>query len=204
MPRLSEINRSGRDDLYWAIRRFCGVNRGGRDSSKRICKLAGLITYREWSYFEGLYDLLLELKRYLDQYHGGVYDKFPVVYHVKEKEGYELLHSLIQYYGGGNFVACKLGMTYRKKRTLKDELDILSADMNWGPFDLDFGIELLGFVRQQYLEMEPPLKNPAIEMPSKEQLLAHEGGSELGLRLHEQIVKFGGYESIARRLGLEV
>ena len=203
MPRLSEIGHNGRNDLRQAIRAWFGVNDSGKDASNQICQSAGLVIYREWSYFEGLLDMLLELKRYLDRYHGGNYDKFPVVSHVKTREGFRLLHTLIQYYGGGTFVSSKLGMKYRKRRKRDSEFDVLSADLNWGPFDLDFGIELLTFVRDRQMEMHPPLLHPVIEMPTKEQLLAYDGEDRLGPRLHKQIEKFGGYENVARRLGLE-
>ena len=42
MPRLSELNNAGRNDLAQAITRYGG--------NKVICKKAGLVPYREWKY----------------------------------------------------------------------------------------------------------------------------------------------------------
>lgn len=190
MPRLSELTRAGRDDLWNAIRRYGGA--------KLICRKAGLVPFREWNYFEGMYDLMLELKSYLDEYHGGDYSVFPVVSKMNER-GYDRLHSLIQYFGGRKFLASRLDMecsTVRKKRAKKD---LEQADMNWGSFDLDFGIDLLAFVRNENMKKMPPLRYPAIEMPSPRKLLA---SGEKGEYLHRKIEEYGGYENVARRLGL--
>jgi hypothetical protein len=213
MPRLSELERQGRHDLRHAICRFTSSSSGdhGGGTMKRFCKKTGLITFREWSYFEGLYELLLELKLYLDQYHGGNYQEFPVVSEVKNR-GHELLHTLIQYYGGRKFVACKLGMSfsktgksYAKRQSGNEDRGIVVTDMYWGDFDLEFGIALLSFVRTRYLAMRPPLQNPVLEMPSRDILLtSSDGETALGAYLDQQIHKFGGYENVARRLGLDV
>ncbi len=194
MPRLSELTYAGRDDLALALRRFGGP--------KLICRRAGLIPFREWNYIEGMYELLLELKTYLDQYHGGDYKTFPIALHIQER-GYDRLFSLIQYYGGVKFISARLDMDHgwggKKRRNAMDKTQLLSADMNWGPFDLEFGIELYAFVRNQQLRKKPPLKNPEIRIPS--QLILLEYG-EQGLGLDRKIQEYGGYENVARRLGL--
>lgn len=192
MPQMSALTFDGRDDLRQAIRRLVG--------SKKVGNIAGLISYREWKYFEGMYDLMRELKRYLDEHHDGDYTVFPTVSHLKEC-GYEELWTLIQYYGGRKFVGARLGMVFlsQNKKT-KSYRELVSSDMNWGPFDLDFGIDLLGFVREEHLKKNPPMRYPEIELPSSSKLLMASG--ERGIRLHEQIERYGGYENIARRLGL--
>jgi hypothetical protein len=193
MPRLSELTSAGNDDLRNAIRRFGG--------SKVICRKAGLIPFRDWNYIEGMYDLLLELKAYLDEYQPGDnnYRVFPVVSQMKQ-HGYGRLHSLIQYFGGRKFLASRLDMEYTQTmKTKRNNEDFLAADMNWGPFDLEFGIELLEFVRNENLKRKPPLRNPVIEMPSQIKLLA---AGDKGVRLDENIQKYGGYENVSRRLGL--
>jgi hypothetical protein len=193
MPRLSELTRDGRDDLRNSIRRFGG--------SKLVCRKAGLVTFREWNYIEGMYDLLLELKAYLEEYCGGDYDGiFPTVFKMKER-GYERLHMLIQYYGGRKFLASRLGMEHSttEKRRLSKNQDVVAADMNWGPFDLQFGIDLLEFVRNEQLKRRPPLRYPVIDMPSPTKLLA---SGEKGEDLDQKIQEYGGYENVARRLGL--
>lgn len=201
MPRLSELQQAGRDDLMLAIRRFGGQS--------RICRLAGLVTFREWNYIEGQYELLLGLKEYLDRYHSGDYTMFPAASVVKGR-GYDRLYSLIQYYGGVRFLAARFDMKWaaagaeeesgrRRRRTTTKEVDLLSADMYWGPFDLEFGIDLFAFVREQELKKTPPLQRPEIRIPSQLTLLEH---GERGLRLDEKIQEYGGYENMARRLGL--
>jgi hypothetical protein len=191
MPQLSELLLDERDDLRQAIRRLVG--------SKTVASISGLVPYREWKYFEGMYDLMRELKRYLDEHYKGDYTVFPTVSHLKER-GYEELWTLIQYYGGRKFVGARLGMVYlSQKKQTKTYRELVSADMNWGPFDLEFGIDLLTFIRQAHLKKYPPMRNPEIELPPKAKLQA---SGERGIRLHEQIELYGGYENIARRLGL--
>jgi hypothetical protein len=191
MPQLSALHADERDDLRQAIRRLVG--------GKKVGNMAGLVPYREWKYFEGMYDMMRELKRYLDEYHEGDYTFFPTVSHLKER-GYEELWTLIQYYGGRNFVGARLGMVYlSQKKETKSYRELASADMNWGPFDLDFGIDLLGFVREEHLKKNPPMSYPELQFPSSAKLLA---SGERGIRLHEQTNRYGGYENVARRVGL--
>ena len=198
MPRPSELAHNGRDDLKQAINRFGGSN--------RICRLAGMVSYREWYYFEGQLELLMELKRYLDEQYDDddnnnsdnddatatdgdkKYSKFPTAQQVK-RHGYEQLYSLIQYYGGRKFLAARLGM----------EVNRCSNDLSWGKFDLEFAIQMLLFVRQEQLHRDPPMTSPVISMPSKARLLS---SGDLGIWLDAQILKYGGYENVARRLGL--
>jgi molybdenum-dependent DNA-binding transcriptional regulator ModE len=193
MPRLSELTQAGRPDLLSAIRRFGGA--------AKICRQAGLVSFREWNYIEGMLELLGGLKDYLDRYHGGNYRTFPTVTLVKERR-YDRLYSLIQYYGGRQFLAARLDMDLGVKgRRLIGQNDLLSSDMNWGPFDLEFGIDLLAFVREQELNRKPPLRQyPVIMIPSQWTLLEH---GERGQRLDAKIQEYGGYENVARRLGLE-
>jgi hypothetical protein len=191
MPRPSELSQNGRDDLRSAIARFGGC--------KRICRQAGLVPYRDWFYFDRLLELLIELRRYLDQYQKGRYDVFPTMSHVQERN--PQLYSLVQYYGGRKFVASRLGMLYRStsKSQSKSANDIAEEkDMNWGPFSLEFGILLMTFIREDHTRKNPPLRNPTMNMPSKKRL----DNDENGARLDEQIEQFGGYENVARRLGL--
>ena len=191
MPQLSALKADDRDDLRQAIRRLVG--------SKKVGKIAGLISHRESKYFDGLYDLMRELKRYLDEHHEGNYTIFPTVSHLK-KRGYEELWTLIQYYGGRKFVAARLGMVFlSQEKKAKTYRELVSADMNWGLFDLDFGIDLFGFIREDHLKKNPPMRYPEIEVPSSAKLLA---SGERGIRLHEQMKRYGGYENVARRLGL--
>eukprot|EP00980_Cylindrotheca_fusiformis_P002932 scaffold683_cov124-Cylindrotheca_fusiformis.AAC.1 len=185
MPLSSELIQAGRNDLRQAIERFGGF--------KLIGKKAGLIPSREWRYIEGQYDLMLELRAYLDDYCNGDYSTFPNVSKLSE-QGYERLDRLIQYYGGKRFVASRLNMQYCIDSSKSQVMDI-----SWGKFDLQFGTDLLEFIRTENMKKNPPLRYPVIAIPSPEKL-ANSG--EKGVLLDEQIRKYGGYENVARRLGL--
>lgn len=184
MPRSSELNNVGRNDLSQAIQRFGG--------NKRICQQAGLIPFREWNYMEGMFDLLVELRLYLDEFHGKDYSSFPKV-SAMDARGYSRLKSLVQYFGGRKFVASRFGM---KSSTAKSKKQL---DLEWGKFDLEFAIDLLDFVRKEEMKKKPPLKYDFIPMPSQQKLLL---AGEKGRLLDEKIIDYGGYENVARRLGL--
>jgi len=185
MPRPSELSSNGRDDLTQAMNRF-----GGAD---RICEQAGMIPYKEWFYFEGQLELLLELQRYCDEYESSNYSQFPSVSDIR-RNGYAHLHSLVQFYGGKKFLALRFGMISTPRSTETGYLE-----MNWGPFDLKFASELLSFIREDQLKKNPPLRRKAIGIPSESKLLAN---SSRGSWLVAKIQEFGGYENVARRLGL--
>ena len=190
-PQLSELDSELRN----------AINRWG---STRIFRQARLVPYREWKYIEGMYDMLLELRKYLDEFYEGNYDEFPIVYEIKQR-GYERLHGLIQYYGGRKLLASKFDMldanAQRRLDNLSYDTKVSSGYVNWGNFDLLFAIQLLGFVRNEYMKKQPPLSHPAIEMPMKQKLL--DSGS-IGKLLDEKIMEYGGYENVARRLQLDL
>jgi hypothetical protein len=201
MPRPSELAMKGRDDLRQAINRYGGV--------RNICRMAGMISYQEWFYFEGQLELLNGLKQYLDEYANGDYTTFPTVSDVK-RNGYDQLHYLIQYYGGRKFLSSRLNMslhgskdkattTRRKfKYTSNNNIDD-DTMIQFGLFDLLFAIQLLNFVRSDQLKRSPPLLSPVIAMPSRNKLLRDAANGEW---LDAKIDEFGGYENVARRLGL--
>jgi hypothetical protein len=192
MPRLSEFVQHGRSDLKEAILRF-----GGYD---KVTKVAGMVPFRDWHYLEGQLELLLELKRYCDEHCMSDYSLFPCVSSLPQV-GYRRLHSLIQIYGGRKFLASRLGMSTRTSIHRMSE----SMRLDWGRFDLEFALRLLLFVRADQLRRTPPLRFKqqnmpiSIYIPSEARLCA--AGAE-GLWLREKIVDYGGYENVARRLGL--
>lgn len=203
MPRPSELSMNGRDDLRQAINRYGGV--------RSICRTAGMISYQEWFYFEGQLELLNELKQYLDEYANGDYTVFPNVSDIK-RNGYDQLHNLIQYYGGRKFLSSRLNMsirnnkdkaitTRRKMRYTNNNNNNVNDDViiKFGLFDLIFAIRLLNFIRMDQLKRSPPLQSPVIAMPSRTKLLSL---AEDGEWLDSKIDEFGGYENVARRLGL--
>jgi hypothetical protein len=206
MPRLSEITANGRDDLRFAILRFFGT-------AQNICQRANMVSYQEWFYFDGLLELVVELMRYLDEHDPhGKYQTFPAVSDVK-RNGWEQLHTLIQYYGGRKFLAARLGMTLRdpshsseaENVAVNRDTSALDFQLNFGPFNLRFAAELLLFVRQQEAKSSPycltdtgnSLAVRTISIPSPS-MLARENRTYL----HDEIIRYGGYENVARRLGL--
>ncbi len=204
MPRPSELAMNGRDDLRQAMNRYGGV--------RNICRMAGMISYQEWFYFEGQLELLNGLKQYLDEYANGDYTTFPTVSDVK-RDGYDQLHNLIQYYGGRKFLSSRLNMSLHNskdkatitRRKLKYASNNNNVDddtmIQFGLFDLIFAIQLLNFVRFDQWKRNPPLQSPpVIAMPSRNKLLRDAAAN--GVWLDAKIDEFGGYENVARRLGL--
>jgi len=221
MPRPSELAAAGRDDLRQALNRYGG--------SRRVGRTAGMVPYREWYYFEGQLELLLELKTYLDAHCGSDYSTFPTVSAIQRTPGYEQLHALIQYFGGRKFLAARLGMNSTKQKATSSNSSSSSTNhpqrnsntanhrhhrssndsgnttiMRFGDFDLVFAIRLLYFVRRDHLKRSPPLSNPVLAMPSRSKLLAAAAkeNDDEGVWLDQKIDQFGGYENVARRLGL--
>jgi hypothetical protein len=182
MPRPLELSNMGRQDLVQAIESYGGFN--------KICKLAGLVPFQEWYEFEGEYELLLELRNYLNSYHGGDQTYFPPESDMK-LHGYDQLCTLVQFYGGSESLANRLGMS--SKNSPRGD-----ADLNWGPFSIDTAIELYRFVRADQMKKKGPMSRPVISIPSQRDLLANGQG-----QLHQSIIDAGGYESVARRLGLD-
>lgn len=154
---------------------------------------AGLVPVHEWKYFERQFELMLALQEYCDEHFDGDYSKFPTVFQLQKGEGHARLVRLIQDHGGSNIVALRFGMTLPHR--------ISSWSLNWGPFDLECGIALMGLVRNDHLQRIPPLRPAGIFMPTRTALLEI-GKDGLGERLDEQIMNYGGYENMARRLGL--
>ena len=189
MPRLSEISQENRDDLKGAITRF-----GGYD---KFCALARLIPYKEWQYFESQLDLLLRLRQYLREFHGGREDFFPPTADVLA-DGYETLHEHIQQLGGRKLIASRLGMHYSFQMNAHPSSNLIELQyLNFGPFTLDFAIRLMQFVRADMMQMSSPLAVTMIKMPTAEKL-NYCGEASLALEVRD----FGGTENVARRLGL--
>jgi hypothetical protein len=213
-PRLSEFTNSNRADLHMALVRFYSTY-------DNICNIHRLIPYHEWSYFESVYQLLSQLHGY---YYPGMYkittndvvaDQqtssdnylvdnrkliFPQV--SKLRKTYPMLYQLIQRHGGQRNVAKRFGIALSNKCKM--------LDYDYGPFSLTFGLFLMSFIRNKMMNMEPLTSNSnvstaspydvEIRIPNQQELL-HNAGDE-GKIIHEQILKYGGYENVARRLGL--
>eukprot|EP00970_Alexandrium_tamarense_P019993 scaffold14703_cov200-Alexandrium_tamarense.AAC.3 len=193
MPQLSEISHEGYSALFNACSRFKTLpsitvfSHESISQDETIASMAGLVPFREWRFFESQFQLFAELLQYLSIYHDGMEEVFPDPSEVLER-GHTDLYHLIRNHGGKVLLSQKLNM----EGTFNNGITI-----NYGLFSLSFAVNLLDFIRHQFIAMSPPLQYPFISMPSEEDFIRCGRGD-----LAEQVVKFGGYESVARRLGL--
>lgn len=184
MPRPSELTNAGRDDLKQAITRY-----GGAD---HICKTAKLIPYREWRYFESNLELFVELQIYLSKFHTDKERIFPKLSDI-QANGHNRLYDLIMLMGGRKVIARQLSMEFQTQTKYK-----VMQGISLGKFDLCFAIRLMHFIRGDLLQEDPPMSRmPAIRMPTVQELLL-KGEKELA----KECLKYGGHESIARRLNI--
>jgi hypothetical protein len=184
MPRPSELTNTGRDDLKQAITRY-----GGAD---HICKTAKLIPYREWRYFESNLELFVELQIYMAKFHKDDEHVFPKLSDI-QTNGHNRLHDLIMTMGGRKAVARQLSMEFQTQSKFK-----VMQGISLGTFNLCFAIRLMHFIRADLLKEDPPMSRmPAIRMPTVQELLL-KGEKQLA----KECLKYGGHESIARRLNL--
>ena len=206
MPRMAEFSKLGRQDLRGAIVRFGGL--------EDVANSMGMIAPYEWEYFESLYHLILRLNAYLDKHHhysagsnSGVSHKlFPSLSDIKKNDS--KLFSLVQRHGGRKLVANRLGFSSISSTSSGSKYSVPYDVQYWGEFSLEFAIEMLSFVRETLSSLKPSLKNTnstslylTIDMPSKHML---EQSSIRGQLLLKQIESFGGFEQVARRLGLNI
>lgn len=107
------------------------------------------------------------------------------------------LYDLVTRFGGRKFVASRLGIALcrPKHRTPNRH----NTEMIFGAFSLDFAIRLFAFIRQDQMLKRPPLVCVGIQMPDEKVLVA--SGEH---KLAEEVEKYGGYDSIARRLHLAI
>ena len=191
MPRLSDISKSGRHDIHSAIVRLGGY--------KVICDMNAMIMPQEWEYFESFYILLCKLDAYFERFHQGNSQIFPPLKEFNENNMNDL-SSLIQKHGGRKMVANRLGIG------LKSYYNVATLS-TWGEFSFEFALEMITFVRSQLYKLEPSFvvqqnrKTRTINMPTQDELCRH---GQIGRLLDQKIMKYGGYEVVGRRLGLNV
>mmetsp|Transcript_7088 Transcript_7088/g.10480 ORF Transcript_7088/g.10480 Transcript_7088/m.10480 type:complete len:428 (+) Transcript_7088:796-2079(+) len=220
MAQLSEIGNEGRNDLRLAISRYGGA--------VKICALAGLVPYKEWRYFESQLELFIELHAYLQKYDAdtsimanknmktkqrsdGGKLMFPRLADIANN-GHGRLYDLVMDFGGRKIIAIKLNMNYQAQTK-----DKVLQGMSFGNFDLTFAIRLMYYIRKEMLECDPIATSGSsslssseteteteamnscnsIQMPTIKELLQN-GEKELA----KDVLKYGGHESIARRLNL--
>jgi hypothetical protein len=210
MPQLAELKQN-QSRLFNACSRYKALSHelhlysssldstsdDGFHNNGGIHTDAGLVPYQEWRFFESQLQLFVELENYLSIYHNNSEDIFPEPADVL-MNGHTNLHDLIRIHGGKTMLAQKLDMQFDTTNE-NDPIDSnLKKDyQSWGPFSLRFAIELLHFIRSRYLLLKPPLSCSHISMPYESDLLrcGHEN-------LAIQVDQFGGYENVARKLGL--
>ena len=202
MPRPSELSEAGRSDLMGAIARYGG--------HRKICAQLGLVPHNDWYYFEMQFRLVLELREYLEKTDcGGERDAddpsdeycLPQATTIlnDDDDKYQSLYGLIQYFGGRKFVASKLGLKLCSTGPRMTSRSVDDLQISFGKFNLDFAIRLLGFIRDDQMSKKPPLRPATIAMPKREYLIAT-GKAQLA----DEILVYGGYENVARRLGLDI
>jgi len=197
MPPLVELKHEGYAKLFNALSRFNKLPVTSPSSSidkddMEIDSLAGLVPFKEWRFFESQLLFLSELNYYLKLHHNGSEDIFPEPGDVLQ-HGHDQLHDLVRIHGGKTLLAHKLDMKFAWDASSQS-----SSNQSWGPFSVRFAVQLLDFIRTQYLQLHPPLSPAHISMPSEKDLLLR-GQDDLA----KQVITFGGYENVARRLGLE-
>jgi len=212
MPLLAELSHEGYSKLFNACSRFQELPSSAEDNDEDIHSIAGLVSFREWRFFESQLQLFVELQHYLGLYHNGSDDMFPEPL-VVLMHGHKQLYDLIRIHGGKTMLAQKLDMNFawdindlptENTASMNASSPIFSGrsyntntKLSWGAFNLGFAIQLLHLIRSQYLTLNPPLSSSHISMPSENDLLGC-GHEELA----EQVMLYGGYENVARRLGL--
>ena len=185
MPQLSELKPS---KLFNALSRFKKLPSTSMVVEDDINSAAGLIKYKEWSYFESQLSLLTELEIYLQSYHNSSEQIFPEPTDILEN-GHNNMNDLIRIHGGKVLLADKFDMKLSSG---------ISSRYSYGRFSVRFAVQLLVFIRNQYLLLDPPLQCTHISMPTENDLI-RSGHKDLA----DQVLEYGGYESVARRLGLE-
>jgi len=124
---------------------------------EKLCYEMGLVPYREWKEVEGFHDLMGSLKEHIDNEAAEAqsspdYSVFPKGYSTTwRKSGYERLFYLVKNYGGKDLVAGRLGMATSLKKQQQKQL----TKQTVGPFDLEFGISLMEYVKLDQLRREP-------------------------------------------------
>ena len=173
LPSAAQMRRCGRCDLVQAIHRYGG--------SEAVAARFGMLSAAEYSYHYEFYSFLRELKSYQEA--TGQVGKMPALTHMK-RDGRADLVRLVRKHGGQQVLAARLCLKLDRER---------SPRMLWGPFDLDFAIDLLNVSQAVALDVG---NNRRMLLPTDDDL-AVIGRPDLSTRISE----YGGRADVARRLG---
>mmetsp|Transcript_49633 Transcript_49633/g.82958 ORF Transcript_49633/g.82958 Transcript_49633/m.82958 type:complete len:234 (+) Transcript_49633:3-704(+) len=192
MPRLVDFRRAGRDDLVAAISRY-----GGTDDA---CARFGLVPYREWGYFDRNRALASDLLAYLRE-KGWPTDTMPDRATLEGDARGRDLNRRLSRLGGRSLVGRRLGLALTGRAAFYND------KINYGPFSLEFAVEVLEYIKETHFAAAPgawasadmldPETVGAVALPPPGDLRAH-GRRDLA----DLIEEYGGPQQVARRLGL--
>lgn len=168
-----------------------------------------LVPHSQWGYFNNHLALLEELQEYIKQFGNDGY--MPLLTEI-QANGYHKLSDRIKWFGGAKLLASRMDMklTRGNSKITQYPNQVESSLVELGPFDLNFAVDLLRYIKQQsYVRKLGEISNAVyrndalkswdsyITMPFRQDLIQH-GKSALILKIEE----FGGFECVARRLQL--
>lgn len=190
-PKLSDLVGWGRANMINTIRRYGGY--------EAVISSLGFIPFSQWNYFCRFYLLMKDLKTYLDEEEGGS-RQMPTLRDVK-RAGYHRLYSEVARNGGRKLVAARLGLPLKAGSGEKGKFATM---ISYGAFDFDFGVALLEYIMNKCWAQHPRERAARREkervnlfLPTAEELVGDERQDLL-----EKIVRYGGFENVARRLQL--
>jgi len=190
-PKISDLVGWGRANMINTIRRY-----GGYES---VVSSLGFIPFSQWNYFCRFYLLMKDLKTYLDEEEEGRRE-MPTLRDVK-RAGYHRLYSEVARNGGRKLVAARLGLPLKAG---SGERGKFASMISYGTFDFDFGVALLEYIMNKCWAQHPKERAGRRErekvnlfLPTAEELVGDERKDLL-----EKIIRYGGFENVARRLQL--
>lgn len=133
LPSAAQMRHGGRMDLARAIDRYGG--------SEAVAARFGMLSAAEYSYHNEFYNFLRELRLY--QVATGQEGKMPALTRMAQ-DGRADLVRLIRKHGGQQVLAARLYLKLEKER---------KPYLLWGPFDLDFAIDMLNVSQIVALEI---------------------------------------------------
>ena len=174
LPSTAQLRRCGRKDLAQAIHRYGG--------SEVVAARFGMLSAAEYAYYHEFYSFLRELKRY--QQATGQVGQMPALTRMKQ-DGRGDLVRLVRKHGGQQVLAARLCLKLERQR---------GPRLLWGPFDMDFAIDLLNVSQAVALEIG---SNCRMLLPTEAELAAI-GRPDMSAKIKH----YGGRADVARRLGV--
>jgi hypothetical protein len=205
LPRKKFFERAGRSEMGLAVTRYPG-------GVQALCHRLMLVPPREWMEFESFSSLLQDLLQYCESH--GCVGVMPRLVDL-DSNGCSSLRVRIAQNGGRKLLARKLNMVL-DSNSVGAGTDGAGpgfgslGGVSFGDFDLHFAVELLGYIRDFHVNR--PLGLPSGPVRRKE--ASHEWDSHIAMPFRTDLLKdrkvdlvlkieeYGGFENVARRLGL--